>query len=307
MIPDGAGPASAFHDQKCGVPSVSNPAISRLTPVECRPALSTRDIRNGLHDKPIDGRRTAAYRIAAVVSALVWTLAVPPSVGADPAAATALVLKVVDGDTIDIRDDVRGRLRVRLLGIDSPETNKPGYTVVGCWGPEATEFAKSTMLDQRVALVPDPTHDRTDRYGRTLAYLVRADGRDYSVEAARAGAARSYICGGRPVGRHDAIATAEREARDARRGLWGPPCNGNMSSVAGVTVADAAPPLPASSPAPPPAFLEPPAGTVPPLSSGVYYGDCGDARAAGDAPLRVGEPGYRSGLDRDGDGVACES
>ena len=110
---------------------------------------------------------------------------------------TATVLKVVDGDTIDIRDDIRGRLRVRLLGIDTPETKKPGYTV-GCWGPEATEFAKSTMLGQRVALVTDPTQDRTDRYGRTLAYLVRADGWDYSVEAARAGTAKSYVYGGRP-------------------------------------------------------------------------------------------------------------
>ena len=64
-----------------------------------------------------------------------------PPVAADPIAATATVLKVVDGDTIDIRDDVRGRLRVRILGIDTPETKKPGYTV-GCWGPEATEFAK---------------------------------------------------------------------------------------------------------------------------------------------------------------------
>jgi micrococcal nuclease len=37
------------------------------------------------------------------------------------------VLRVVDGDTIDIVDDVRGRLRVRLLGIDSPETKKPRF------------------------------------------------------------------------------------------------------------------------------------------------------------------------------------
>ena len=49
----------------------------------------------------------------------------PPRVAADPIATTALVLKVVDGDTIDIRDDNRGRLRVRLLGIDTPETKKP--------------------------------------------------------------------------------------------------------------------------------------------------------------------------------------
>src|SRR6201991_4069283 len=121
---------------------------------------------------------------------------------ADPVAITATVLKVVDGDTVDIVDDVRGRLRIRLLGIDTPETKKSGYTV-GCWGPQATEFATSTMLGQRVAVVTDPTQDRTDRYGRTLAYLVRADGWDYSVEAARAGAAHSYVYAGNPVSRDD--------------------------------------------------------------------------------------------------------
>ncbi len=158
------------------------------------------------------------------------TLISSPVVAADPIADTALVLKVVDGDTIDIRDDNRGRLRVRLLGIDTPETSKPGFTV-GCWGPEATEFAKTTMLGQRVALVTDPTQGMTDRYGRTLAYLVRPDAWDYSVEAARAGVAHSYVYGGRPASRYDAIEAAEREARVARRGLWGPPCNGDTASV----------------------------------------------------------------------------
>lgn len=38
-----------------------------------------------------------------------------------------------------------------------------------------------------------------------------------------------------------------------------------------------------------------------------YYANCKDAKAAGAAPLYQGEPGYRSGLDRDGDGVACET
>lgn len=43
-----------------------------------------------------------------------------------------------------------------------------------------------------------------------------------------------------------------------------------------------------------------------PAQSSVYYESCADARAAGAAPLHRGEPGYRPGLDRDGDGVACE-
>jgi micrococcal nuclease len=143
---------------------------------------------------------------------------------------TAAVLKVVDGDTVDIRDDVRGRLRIRLLGIDTPETKKPGYTV-GCWGPEATEFAKSTLLGQRVAFITDPTQDMTDRYGRTLAYLDKGDGWDYSIEAARAGAAHSYIYHGHPAARADQIAVAEQEAKAAGRGLWGPPCFGDTASV----------------------------------------------------------------------------
>lgn len=166
----------------------------------------------------------------ALSAAALLSLLCPPTVAAEPVAATATVLKVVDGDTIDIRDDIRGRLRVRVLGIDTPETKKPGYTV-GCWGPEATEFATSTLLGQRVAFQPDPTQDRTDRYGRTLAYLVRADGWDYSIEAARAGAAKSYVYSRVPVSRYHAIKAAEREAQDAERGLWGPPCLGKTGST----------------------------------------------------------------------------
>jgi micrococcal nuclease len=173
-------------------------------------------------------RSLASAAIAAAV--LATSVVSSPTAWTQTDDTTAVVLKVVDGDTIDIRDDNRGRLRVRLLGIDTPETKKPGCTV-GCWGPEATEFAKSTMLGQRVALVTDPTQDKTDRFGRTLAYLVRADGWDYSVEAARAGAAHSYVYAGNPASRYDAIAAAETEARDAVRGLWGPPCFGDTASV----------------------------------------------------------------------------
>jgi endonuclease YncB( thermonuclease family) len=48
--------------------------------------------------------------------------------------------------------------RVRVLGIDTPETKTAGYTV-GCWGPEATEFAKLSLMGQRVVVVTDPTQD----------------------------------------------------------------------------------------------------------------------------------------------------
>ena len=68
-----------------------------------------------------------------VVDESVASMKLAPDTNGDP---YLTLLEAVDGDTVDIVDDVRGRLRIRLLGIDTPETKKPGYTV-GCWGPQA--------------------------------------------------------------------------------------------------------------------------------------------------------------------------
>jgi micrococcal nuclease len=111
-------------------------------------------------------RVVAAVLAAAALSAFPI---VTGSAHADLVITTATVLKVVDGDTVDIVDDVRGRLRIRLLGIDTPETKKPGYSI-GWWGPEATEFAKTTLLGQRVAFVTDPSQGMYDRYVRTYLH-----------------------------------------------------------------------------------------------------------------------------------------
>lgn len=60
----------------------------------------------------------------------------------------------------------------------------------------------------------------------------------------------------------------------------------------------------------PPVVQEPelpvPAAPAPPAPADLYFAKCADARAAGAAPLYAGQPGYRPGLDGDGDGVACE-
>jgi hypothetical protein len=50
----------------------------------------------------------------------------------------------------------------------------------------------------------------------------------------------------------------------------------------------------------------PPARAPSRSGGGIYYANCSEARAAGAAPIRRGEPGYRAALDRDDDGVACE-
>jgi micrococcal nuclease len=87
------------------------------------------------------------------------------------------------------------------------------------------------LANSPLACSADPSQGMYDRYGRTLAYLDKADGWDYSVEAARAGAAHSYVYHGHPSARADEIAAAEQEAKAAGRGLSRPPCFGQTTSV----------------------------------------------------------------------------
>ncbi|MGW0252497.1 thermonuclease family protein [Nocardia goodfellowii] len=156
----------------------------------------------------------------AIVSAVALA---PAEAHAEPPSAT--VIKVVDGDTVDVRHDSGREERVRMLGIDTPETKHP-QKGVECWGPEATQFAKDNLLGRRVALALDPTQDETDSYGRLLAYVTDGDGWWYNVEAVRAGAATVYVYD-QPVLIHSELVEVERDAKAAGRGLWGAPCFGN--------------------------------------------------------------------------------
>lgn len=116
------------------------------------------------------GRLTAILAAAGLMVTACSALLGPIAVSrADDPDLTATVLRVVDGDTVDVVDDFRGRLRIRLIGVDSPEVHKPGYGI-GCWGPEASEFARSALNGQRVALVTDPSQDTHDRHGRTYLH-----------------------------------------------------------------------------------------------------------------------------------------
>jgi micrococcal nuclease len=83
-----------------------------------------------------------------------------------PAAAMALVTRVVDGDTFEARIDGESE-DVRLIGVDTPETVKPGEPVE-CFGPAASRFAKGLLEGRRVRLVFGV--ERRDPYGRLLAY-----------------------------------------------------------------------------------------------------------------------------------------
>jgi micrococcal nuclease len=106
--------------------------------------------------------------------------------------------------------------RVRLLGIDTPETVKPNAPVEP-WGPEATEFTKRLTAEGNVRLELDKR--RIDRYGRSLAYVYVGD-RLLNEELVRAGLARVSVYPGDSATIERRLRAAEAEARKAERGIW---------------------------------------------------------------------------------------
>ena len=131
------------------------------------------------------------------------------------------VSRIVDGDTIVV---TRGseRQKVRLLGIDTPESVRPD-SPVECFGPEASDFATGVLQGRAVTLESDPTQGEMDDYGRRLAYVwyVDAAGKAvlFNVQTIAAGMAREYTYEA-PYMRRDAFIAAQQEARSANRGLW---------------------------------------------------------------------------------------
>ena len=86
------------------------------------------------------------------------------------------VVNVIDGDTFDINisDGRSNRTRVRLLGIDAPETGSEQSGVI-YFGPEAAEFAKKSALGKSVAVYLDTPNPTRGKYGRLLAYVKLSD------------------------------------------------------------------------------------------------------------------------------------
>lgn len=140
---------------------------------------------------------------------------------------TATIVRDVDGDTIKV--DVGGKqTSVRLIGIDTPETHKPGVKVE-CGGREASEnAARIARAGARVRLTYDPTQDQVDRYGRLLAY-VSVGGQSLQLAQLRAGLAEVYVYGGKPFQRVESFRRASRVAERAHRGVWGA-CGGDFHS-----------------------------------------------------------------------------
>jgi micrococcal nuclease len=122
------------------------------------------------------------------------------------------VERVVDGDTLLLA----GGARVRLIGVDCPETVKPDHPVEP-WGPEASAFAKKLVSGRKVRLQFD--RERVDRFDLFLAYVFVGD-KMLNEELVRAGLARVEHRFHYSQAIERQFNRAEQEARLARRGIW---------------------------------------------------------------------------------------
>ena len=153
-------------------------------------------------------------RVLFIIS-LLFFLIVPPVHAQD----TFKVLKVVDGDTIQV--DIRGKKEVvRLLGIDTPESVDPRKPVQ-CFAKEATNKMKSFVSGKSVILVDDSTQGNRDKYKRLLRYVYLPNSVRTFVngEMVKQGYAFSYK--EYPTKMLAKFNSFEKYAQEHNLGLWG--------------------------------------------------------------------------------------
>jgi micrococcal nuclease len=143
----------------------------------------------------------------------------------------ASVARVVDGDTLDVTPGGR----VRLIGIDTPESVDPRQPVQ-CYGREASVAAGSLLNGRAVLLEADPSQDDKDAFDRLLRFVWLADGphagRLVNFELIARGFAHEYTFR-TPYKYRDLFRQAQDHARRHTLGLWSPTtCAGNTNRPA---------------------------------------------------------------------------
>ena len=123
---------------------------------------------------------------------------------------TGRVVRIADGDTITVLDSANTQHRIRLEGIDAPESHQ-------AFGAQSKQSLSQMVFDRDVSIV----YQKTDQYGR-LVGKITLDGKDINLEQVKLGMAwhyKEYQLEQIPEDR-ELYAKAENEARIARRGLW---------------------------------------------------------------------------------------
>jgi micrococcal nuclease len=127
------------------------------------------------------------------------------------------VTKVVDGDTFWVDDGSEEGLKIRLIGVDAPESRNAFRKVVGYYGKESTQFMTTLIAGKKVRLEYDV--DPLDMYGRTLAYVYLQNGTFVNAELVKKGFG-TVMTVPPNVKYADKFVKLERTARKKNRGLW---------------------------------------------------------------------------------------
>ncbi|MFH1077932.1 MAG: thermonuclease family protein [Patescibacteria group bacterium] len=155
-------------------------------------------------------------------STVVEEVIVAPSTTVPVVEANATVIRVVDGDTfVATLDTEPGEWKVRMLGVDTPETVDP-RKAVQCMGKEASDFMKGLLTGKRVRLEADPQADERDKYNRLLRNVVLEDGTDVNAFLVRQGYAHAYLSFPLTPARKTELRDLQEQAKADRVGLWDP-------------------------------------------------------------------------------------
>ena len=127
------------------------------------------------------------------------------------------VVKIVDGDTFWADDGSVKGVKIRLIGVDAPETRNTGRKIIGYYGQQSKEYLIKLLTGKKVRLEYDV--GRKDQYNRTLAYVYLSDGTFVNAELVKRGYAMVMTIP--PDVRYvDRFLKLERRARKNNRGLW---------------------------------------------------------------------------------------
>lgn len=150
-------------------------------------------------------------RLALIPFALLLVACDATEEGSSCGPTTAVVARVIDGDTVELDDGTR----VRYLMVDTPESTNGSDD---CFGAEATELNRMLVEGQEITLRYDA--ECTDAFDRLLAY-IEVNGREVNSLLVERGAACVLHIPPNGEDRVDEFEALEDEAREAMVGVWG--------------------------------------------------------------------------------------
>lgn len=208
------------------------------------------------------------------------------------------MITVVDGDTINYGD-----LKIRMIGLDAPESNTSRYGYVECFGPQASEHLKTLLKDAKeLTIEKDSTQGETDKYGRTLAYIFY-NGTNINTKMILDGYAFEYT--------YDTAYTYQKEnknaelsAKSAGLGLWSTStCAGDRKKGTKDEIKVTTQNPVTTNPTYTPTVVVPPTSTSYTCGAKTY---CTQMATCEEARYYLNSCGLTR-LDADSDGIPCES